>query len=950
MKVTNTAIRTDAPVRALLGPTNTGKTYRAIERMMHYNSGIAGFPLRLLARENYDRVCAVKGKNRVALVTGEEKIIPRGAKYFCCTVEAMPIEQSFECLIVDEVQLAEDPERGHIFTDRILRARGTQETMFLGSDTMRVVLSTLVPGIEFEECIRFSQLSYTGYKKLSRLPKRSAVVSFSIDDVYATAEMIKRQRGGTAVVLGALSPRTRNKQVEMYQSGEVDFLVATDAIGMGLNMDIRHVALASTRKYDGVRARYLRASEMAQIAGRAGRYKRDGTFGITGRVQELDADVIEAIESHTFPSIREVCWRNAALNFDSPDMLLHSLEVGSGEKMLGRGRPSDDVRTLKALIQNNEEVMARANNPEMVRLLWEVCQIPDFRQTLSDAHQDLIAQIFGRVSYGKLDEDWVNAHIMRLSDTRGDVDALMSRISHIRTWTYISFKSQWLNRAEYWQEKAREIEDNLSDALHEALMKRFVDRRASVINQALEEGRALLVGIRANGEVILESHLIGHLQAFRFIPLDTVDQGNQKAIMAVARDALRKEIKRRVSMITNAKPEQFQLTETGAILWQEKHGSPLPGTEIAHIEKGTSILKPAVVLTASDLLEGKDRDDVQLFLQNWVNAHIAKVLEPLVKIEHDETLSGTVRGICYQVHENLGIVPRENLEDLIAQLTQEDRAAIRARRIKMGPILVFLWELTKPAAVRLRGLLWGLWNERSLPMPVPNDGVVSVAIDPKTADRAFQQAIGYPVYGNRAIRIDMLDRVISAVYDRAEQGKFQAGHDMCEWLGCSIEDLYGVLSAMGHKKVYDPAEKKDETPEDEAQAILKDAEVKAEAEAQAAPEAPTVAAEESKAEAETAAPVADASVPAEEAAKPAEQVKPELATFRLKKGKAFEKNREQKKPFNKNKPKGDHKGGKKKPRGNPKGKDYKQSKMSANAKKVEDSPFAILQQLKDKSG
>ncbi|MFP4313540.1 MAG: helicase-related protein, partial [Alphaproteobacteria bacterium] len=432
MHVSNKAIRNDGRIIAYLGPTNTGKTYRAIERMLSYQSGVIGFPLRLLARENYERVVAAKGRSRVALLTGEEKIIPPQAKYFCCTVESMPVEKDFEFLAIDEVQLAEDSDRGHVFTDRILRARGLEETVFLGSDTMKPVLSRLVPGITFEQCTRFSLLSYTGFKKLTRLPKRTAIVGFSMDDVYNMAELIRRQRGGTAVVLGALSPRTRNKQVEMYQSGEVDFMVATDAIGMGLNMDINHVALAATRKFDGHRVRPLRNMELAQIAGRAGRYMRDGTFGVTGRVSELEEDTVKAIENHQFDSVREIYWRNSNLDFSSPKMLSVSLDTSSGDKMLVRGRPSDDYLALKAMMER-DDVMARATNPEQVRLLWDVCQIPDFRQTLNEAHQDLIANIYIRVSDNVLGEDWVAAQIKRLDDSKGDVDALMTRIAHVRT-------------------------------------------------------------------------------------------------------------------------------------------------------------------------------------------------------------------------------------------------------------------------------------------------------------------------------------------------------------------------------------------------------------------------------------------------------------------------------------------------------------------------------------
>ncbi|MCD8570680.1 MAG: helicase [Alphaproteobacteria bacterium] len=931
--LTDTAVRTDSRLHAMLGPTNTGKTHRALERMLAYNTGVIGFPLRLLARENYDKIVERVGKHKVALVTGEEKIIPRTAQYYLCTVEAMPIEQEFEFLAVDEIQLAEDPERGHIFTDRILRARGTLETMFMGSDTMRIVLASLVPGIEFESRERLSELSYTGYKKLTRLPKRAAIVAFSMDDVYQLADLIRRQRGGTAVVLGALSPRTRNAQVEMYQSGEVDFMVATDAIGMGLNMDIRHVALASTRKFDGRRPRGLKPAELAQIAGRAGRYMKEGTFGVTGRVSELDPDVVEAIENHKFESIREICWRNAALDYSSPKALLKSLERPSENPMLIKGRPSDDVETLQALCAR-DEVLGIASTPDMIRLLWDVCQIPDFRKTMSDAHQELIADIYTRLSYGQLDEDWVASQVARLDDTRGEVDSLMTRIAHIRTWTYIAYKPQWIRRFEYWQEKTRAIEDRLSDALHEALLLRFVDRRTAHLVKAMEEGRELLAGIRANGEVIVESHLIGHLQGFRFIPVADAAGADYKAVMSAARAALQSDVKRRVMSILTAKDEQFALDEAGNILFQEKHGSPLPGLPIAKIKKGDHILKPVVEVEETDLLNGSDRTAIAEKLKGWLEAHVAKVLEPLFVLQNEtpeNPLAGAVRGIAYQLHEALGILPRESLEDLIATLTPEDRAALRARKVKLGPILVFLPELNKPAAVRLRAKLWALWNDKPLPVEIPKDGAVSVKVDAGAIDKSLYQSIGYPVYGSRAIRIDMLDRVIVAIYDSANQGKFQAQHQMAEWLGVPIDDLYEILGAMGHKRII--AEAKPE------EAVSEETTIET-AVSEAVPEAAPV--EELKSE----EPVAEEAKPAAPAEKPA------LDWFFLKRGKANTKaaprHFEKKKFENKktDKPKGKFEG--KKKHGDKSKKDSAPKVMSAPAKKVEESPFAILEQLKNK--
>jgi ATP-dependent RNA helicase SUPV3L1/SUV3 len=809
MSATNCAVPTSGYLSALLGPTNTGKTYQAVERMLAHHSGIMGFPLRLLARENYDRVVALKGKEAVALVTGEEKIIPASARYYMCTVEAMPQDRSFDFLAVDEIQLCADPDRGHVFTDRLLRARGVSETMFMGADTVAPLLRSLVPGIDIRTQARFSQLTYTGHKKLTRLPPRSAIVAFTINDLYEIADLIRRQRGGTAVVLGALSPRTRNAQVEMYQSGEVDFMVATDAIGMGLNMDIHHVAFASTRKFDGDKLRTLSNGELGQIAGRAGRHRRDGTFGVTGPVHELEEETVEAIETHEFETLGALTWRNSNLDFSSPRDLLKSLEKGSGNPQLIKGWPGDDLQALAKLMQR-DEIMGPTDSEERVRLLWDVCQIPDFRKILSESHQDLLAQVYLHLTSpaGVLPEDWVTAQMLRLDKTDGDVDTLMSRITHVRTWTYMAYRPGWFKNPAQWQEKARAIEDRLSDALHEALLRRFVDRRSTTLIRGKgADNRALLAGIKADGVVVVEGHPVGHLQGFRFIPDTSVTGQDRKLIMTVARNTLKPEIERRLQMILNAQPKQFSLKDDGQIYFQQDASNPLPGEPLAKIIKGTSLLQPGVELINSDLLSQQDEGAVTEHVQTWLKAHIFALLEPLFALVTDETLPATARGIAYQVFEGTGIIPRSQIEDLIATLDSEGRQALRNKKVKLGPILVFQPDLNKPAAVRLRALLWSLFNGQPLPAPVPRDGAMSVVVDPVAINPDFYRAIGYPVYGTRAVRIDMLDRVINAVYDSAKDGKFQAQHKQAEWMGCPIADLYGVLEAMGHKRI----QKKEET-------------------------------------------------------------------------------------------------------------------------------------------
>ena len=950
MKPTNVAISSPGRSVGLLGPTNTGKTRIAVDRMLGHANGVIGFPLRLLARENYDRVVALKGAAAVALLTGEEKIIPSTARYFICTVEAMPLDRAFDFLAVDEIQLCGDPDRGHVFTDRLLHARGRAETLFLGAETIRPLMQALIPDIEFETRDRLSNLTYTGFKKMTRLPKRSAVVAFSINEVYAIAEMIRRQRGGTAVVLGALSPRTRNKQVEMYQSGEVDFMVATDAIGMGLNMDIHHVALAGMRKFDGESPRALKTAELAQIAGRAGRHLRDGTFGTTGRLRDLDPDMVEAIEEHRFEPLPHLYWRNSALDFTSPATLLRSLDLGSGNPALQRGREADDYRTLAAMAKR-ETVLARTGNRAAVSLLWDVCQIPDFRKVLDENHQSLVEQVFlSLVEGGTLPGDWVAEQVSRLEKPGGDVDSLMARIAHIRTWTYITHKSEWLKDAAHWQRRTLAIEDRLSDALHEGLMNRFVDRRAAVLLRSQEGGAALLAGVRKDGTVIVEGHEVGRLEGFRFIPDSETGNPDRKAMMTVARNALRPEIQRRIGMILNSEPKQLTLTDDGQILWQSDASNPLPGQPVAVLRKGASQLKPEVELLDSELVQGQDKTALVDFIKAWLDQRINTVLEPLMGLVKEEGIEGQARGIAYQLHEALGILPRQELEDLISGLDAEARKVLRQRKVRLGPVLVFVPELNKPAAVKLRALLWWLWHDRILPAPLPKDGVVSMLIPDGTSyDPDYQRAIGYPVYGGRAIRVDMLDRLISAIYDNAKGGTFKATHAMAEWMGCSIPDLYKIIESMGHRKISDPAEQ----PAQAVDAANVEAPV-VETPPETAPE--TIA--EAVAETPEATPVTVAGVPP----------KPELASFRLKRGKANEASRPPRAPHHrapraegeeqgqrkdrpafrsKDKPKQD------KPRDGYKGRrdkvekfEKKQTSFEAKPLQVEDSPFAVLQQLR----
>ncbi|WP_325169346.1 helicase-related protein [Azospirillum agricola] len=781
---------------AVLGPTNTGKTYLAIERMLGHRSGMIGFPLRLLARENYDRIVSIKGRHAVALVTGEEKILPPNPSWWVCTVESMPLDRAVDFLAVDEIQLCADPERGHIFTDRLLNARGLVETMFLGSDSIQPLIRRLVPRVEFINRPRFSQLTYAGHRKLTRLPPRSAVVAFSATDVYAMAELIRRQRGGTAVVLGALSPRTRNAQVALYQAGEVDYLVATDAIGMGLNMDVDHVAFARIVKFDGFAPRRLRPAEVAQIAGRAGRHMRDGTFGTTDEVGELDPDLISRVENHEFETLKTLSWRNSALRFDTPGFLLKSLEERAPIPELSRTRDADDHLALQALVRD-QEVLDLAKGKEAVRLLWEVCQVPDFRKVLSDAHTRLLGQVYRslRTRLGRLDTDWVGKQIARLDRTEGDIDALVARIAHIRTWTYISNRPAWLSDPLHWQERTRAIEDRLSDALHERLTQRFIDRRSATLSRTLKDGRALIGGVRADGEVVVEGHVVGRLEGFRFVP-DAPDRSEEaRALATAARRALRDELARRLRIFEQEPDDVFALGPDGVL--------SADGVPVARLAAGPSVLAPLVVPFDEGMLDQAQRERVRARLERWLKEHVAARLKPLFALADGHGagphgLSGTARGLAFQLVEGLGVLPRLPVAPLVEGLEREDRKALARLGVRLGVSHLYLTALAKPAAVALRGLLWAVAKGHPLPVPLPPPGRVSV--EAAGAPPAFWEAIGYPPAGGRALRVDMLDRLETELLTLGKSGAPVSEVALGQRIGVSAEELGAVLTGLGYAR------------------------------------------------------------------------------------------------------------------------------------------------------
>ncbi len=778
-------------VTAVLGPTNTGKTHLAMERLLGHASGNIGFPLRLLARENYERAVAVKGRRQVALITGEEKIVPPGARYFICTVESMPVGRPVSFLAVDEIQMCADAERGHVFTDRLLHARGEYETMFLGADTIRPRIRQLVPEADFESRPRFSTLGYTGQRKITRLPPRSAVVAFSAADVYAIAELVRRQRGGAAVVLGALSPRTRNAQVAMFQAGEVDHLVATDAIGMGLNMDIDHVAFAETRKFDGRAPRDLTAGELAQIAGRAGRHMNDGTFGTTADIESLDGEVVERIESHRFEPLRTIFWRNGDLRFTSLPALRASLGRPPPHPNLVRVRRADDELVLEALAKD-PAIAALASHPDAVRLLWEVCRIPDFRGVMSDAHGRLLGRIYRhlRGAEERLPTDWVAAQVDRIERTDGDIETIVGRIANVRTWTYVSFHGDWLADAGHWQERTREVEDRLSDALHERLTQRFVDRRTAILVHRMKDGQRLIAAVTGKGEVLVEGHAVGRLEGFRFTA-DAPDSHARRAVANATARALSGEIAARVRDLAGASDDAFALAAGGRILWR--------GEAVARLTAGQDMLQPGVELLASDLLKAAARDRIRRRLTAWLGRSVSRRLAPLLRAR-EAPLKGAARGLIFQLCEALGSLPRRRAARQAAALGRDDRKALRALGVRLGRQSVFMPALIRPHAVEMRALLWAAHTGIEVPPPAP--GRVSLPLqDGVPAD--FYEAVGYRPMGPRAVRVDMVERLAARTWSLSRSGPFTAGPELLSLAACDMGELADILGALGYRPAGD---------------------------------------------------------------------------------------------------------------------------------------------------
>ncbi|WP_420005650.1 helicase-related protein [Arenibacterium sp. LLYu02] len=781
---------TASRVMAVLGPTNTGKTHYAIERMLAYRTGIMGFPLRLLAREVYDKIVAARGPSVVALVTGEERIVPPRAQYWICTVEAMPEGMGCDFLAIDEIQLCADPERGHVFTDRLLRARGTRETLFLGADTMRGAISALVPGVEFMRRARMSDLVYAGSKKIARMPPRTAIVGFSVDNVYAIAELIRRQKGGAAVVMGALSPRTRNAQVALYQNGEVDYLVATDAIGMGLNLDIDHVAFSSTSKFDGRRMRELAPNELAQIAGRAGRGMSHGSFGVTGDASPLDEGVAEAIMEHRFAPLKKLNWRSADLKFGSIDTLIHSLESNPTHEVLTKAREADDLMVLKTLAQDTT-LRAMASDTASVRLLWDVCRIPDFRGISHGEHSSLLSGIFGYLhGGGVVPEDWFARQIKRIDRTEGDIDTLSKRLAFIRTWTYVAQRNGWLRDESHWREETRTVEDRLSDALHMRLTQRFVDRRTSVLLRRLKQKEALLAEVNDQGEVTVEGEFVGKLEGFRFSPDKTAQGTEAKALKSASLQALAPHYHLRADRFYNAPDTEIDFTDQGGLMW----GTSAVGKLVA----GADALSPKIEVFVDEAAGPDVAQKVERRLQHFISRKIQALFEPLLNLQQDEALTGLARGFAFRMVETLGILPRASVMQEVKDLDQDARGALRKHGIRFGQFTIFMPLLLKPAPTRLRLLLWSLANGLQEFPEAPPAGLVTVPAMPD-APEGYDTMAGYRAAGQRMIRIDMLERLADLLRAEDSRGGFEAKPDMLSITGMTLEQFSDLMQGLGYR-------------------------------------------------------------------------------------------------------------------------------------------------------
>ena len=780
---------TSNKIIALLGPTNTGKTFVAIKEMLKYETGIFGFPLRLLAREVYDKCVKDVGVEKVALITGEEKIIPSSADYFICTVESMPKDKDVEFVAIDEIQMCGDRERGHIFTDRLLNIRGKKVTMFLGSQVMRSVIGELIPEVSFENKERFSKLAYSGFKKVSRLERKSAIIAFSIEDVYAIAELIRRQKGGAAVIMGSLSPKTRNSQVELYQSGDVDYLVATDAIGMGLNMDINEIYFSNLKKFDGKKTRRLNLIEISQIAGRAGRYKNDGFFGTTGDCEILNSDEIENIENHHLPEIKMIFWRNSNLNFADPEKLISSLEKRPNKNSLIRAQDSLDESVLRHFLKIGRNNILYHKNLE---LLWECCQIPDFEKKAYGQHINIIDKVFKYLSTKKkrIPNDYMKEQLKGLEREHGNIDVLSHRISNVRTWSYVANKKNWVENSDYWIQLTKSIEDKLSDKLHQELTNSFIDKKISLLSRRLKQDLVLDTEIDEHNKVLIDNQLIGELKGLKFVIALTSKtlETDIKSIKKAARKGVGAELIKRVSAIVEN--ENINLDDNCNIIWKNN--------QIARLKKGNNYLNPEIEIISDDTLDDASKSKLESFLKNWTNKHIESLLGDLINLNKIKVENKFIRALNFQLFENNGVKKRSEIEEIINSINSNERKIVWKMGIKIGRYHVYLPKMLKPKAVSLRISLWKLFYQSLNKNKVPQSGLNF--LKNSKFDKNFLLLCGFEKFKNYYVRIDILEKLFIKILNKSDKRKFKIDAEMMNLLGCTKEDFYELILCMNYKK------------------------------------------------------------------------------------------------------------------------------------------------------
>tara|TARA_B100000003_G_C10931666_1_gene371392 strand:- start:556 stop:3039 length:2484 start_codon:yes stop_codon:yes gene_type:complete len=781
-------------VTAVLGPTNTGKTYLAIDTMLSFQSGMIGFPLRLLAREVYDKVIKKMDPSQVALITGEEKIIPINAKYFLCTVESMPIDKNLEFVGVDEIQMCSDSERGHIFTDRLLNLRGEKLTMLMGSNTIKSIIEKLSDDVEFINKERFSKLTFGGHKKISRIERKSAVIAFSAEEVYAIAELIRRQKGGAAIVMGSLSPKTRNAQVSLYQSGDVDYLVATDAIGMGINMDLDNVFFSNIKKFDGKKLRRLNISEIGQIAGRAGRYLNDGTFGITGECSEINPEEIEALEQHKFPDIQNIYWRNSNLNFNSKLSLIKSLDEKPNKDWLRRIYECEDEKVLKYFLKEAVDFNFEENSSNL-KILWECCQIPDFVKKTYGHHLEIVSEVFKFLTTGnqRIPNQYIKEQLTLLDKVEGNVDSISNRIANVRTWSYVSNKSNWVENQDYWIERTKNLEDKLSDRLHEELTKTFIDKRASVLARGLKQDITFDTEIINDEIVMINKQYIGHLKGLKLeldLKIDALD-ADIKSLKKAARHNVSPEIIKRITQIIDT--GLIELNNDFKIYWKNY--------PIAKIIPGTDYLNPKIQLIIDEMIENEERNKLDLFIQEWIQKKINTELKSLIDLKNTRENNSELRALAYHLYENNGVVKRDEVSSYLKKLDQNERKKLRSLGVKFGRYHIFLFKLFKPSSVSLRTLLWKNFNEKNLNLIPPTFGL-NFLEEKKPTNKEFMLLCGFESFDKFFVRIDILERLFLMIYNSNSEKKnndVKLIPEMLNLLGCNKDNFIKLIKKMNYQ-------------------------------------------------------------------------------------------------------------------------------------------------------